>query len=250
MPSRASRYGWNCGSSAASSATRRQTLPEARQNRVVALVERRVALRRTAARRARRSPAPAAARRARRLRAGLERRAFELGQLERQQLLARASRSAAAMPRARAELVAGSARMRVERRRRRAPSAARAAPKASSTPRWVDGIEQRLMLVLAVELDQARGRGPSRPPAVASAPLTNARLRPCAVISRRTRSSSPPLSKMASIAGASLRRSGPGRRTRGRRAAGRRPRRESTCRRRSRRSGRSGPARTRPRPSR
>ena len=60
------------------------------------------------------------------------------------------------------------------------------------------GIEQRLMLVLAVELDQARrqilqraGRGES--------PLMNARLRPCAVISRRTSSSSPPLSKIASM---------------------------------------------------
>src|SRR5205823_4435374 len=40
-------------------------------------------------------------------------------------------------------------------------------------------------------------------PAVASAPLTNARLRPCDVISRRTTSSSPSLSKIASIDAAS-----------------------------------------------
>ena len=40
-------------------------------------------------------------------------------------------------------------------------------------------------------------------PAVASAPLMKARLRPCAVISRLTSSSSPPLSKMASMAAVS-----------------------------------------------
>jgi hypothetical protein len=45
------------------------------------------------------------------------------------------------------------------------------------------GIEQRLVLVLAVELDQA-ARQLLEAPAVASAPLMKARLRPCAVISR------------------------------------------------------------------
>ncbi len=52
-------------------------------------------------------------------------------------------------------------------------------------------IEQRLVLVLAVQLDEARATGRAAPPAVASAPLMNERLRPWLVISRRTISSRP-----------------------------------------------------------
>ena len=127
-----------------------------------------------------------------------------------------------------------------ERVRHRGASGVSAA-NSSSRSRCVGRIEQHLMLVLAVQLDEPPTRSRSAA-LVASAPSTNARLRPCAEISRRTIS----LASVRRFEDRLNRRERPrrcarGRPTRGRRPAGRRLRRGSTCRRRFRRSGRSSP---------
>ena len=83
--------------------------------------------------------------------------------------------------------------------RRRARRQRRRTRRARS--RCADGIEQQLMLVLAVQIDERRRTDSRSAALVASAPSTNARLRPCAEISRRTIISRPSgVSKIASTA--------------------------------------------------
>ena len=171
---------------------------ERREHRVVALVQRRVALGaqpldalgvRQHLPRARASSSSSPGR--------LERRPIELGELERRpDPGARRGRDRGAA--SARELVPMRAQ-RVEGRGDRREQARRAPPKASSTPRCVDGSSSVWCSCWPCSSMSRDDRSFSAP-AVASAPLMNARLRPCAVISRRTSSSSPPLSKIASIA--------------------------------------------------
>ena len=129
---------------------------------------------------------------------------------------------------------------RAARARRRAATSSRAVVEPGERVEQIEMASDRA----APDARAARAARPGAPtrsrsaPAVASAPLTKARLRPCAVISRRTITSSPPSSKMRLDRRDVFARAERDRSTRGRRAAGRRLRRGWTCRRRFRRSGR------------
>jgi hypothetical protein len=145
--------------------------PERRQRGLVPFVERRVGL---AHRRCRRSALARTCRvvrapRPRRLRRGL----VDLGELEGEELGARGLLLFAAASRARSSRIA--ARRGTPARRRRARRSAREFVEQIEMRR---GIEQHLVLVLAVEIDERSGDSRSAA-LVTSAPSTNARLRPC-----------------------------------------------------------------------
>ena len=123
--------------------------------------------------------------------------------------------------------------------------------------RWVAGVDQRAVVVLAVDLDQRARRGSRSTCTLTGWSLTKARVRPSASCTRRRisvvlgvdvvvgeqrprrvvarRGRTPP------SPGPAPRRGAPARRRRARRAPARRRRAGSTCRRRSRRSARRGP---------
>ena len=233
--SRASRYGANRASSAASSPSRFQTIAERRKRRLLAFVECVVRLGAEAL-----QPVGVGQHLARRrellvlarLRRDADRSPPAGRSGTRRATPSRARWRAAVRARRRTSLPCRERvgdGTRVRRRGRRTRRADRDA--------WPDRAGPGAR---AGRADRRGRRDSSRSAAlVASAPSTNARLRPCAEISRRTITSpAVRLSRRWPRRSPCPRRSGRGRRTRGRRRAGRRRRRGWTCRRRFRRSGR------------